>query len=168
MVEKSKTAMFDQPKGPQRHIRIVGEGTERMLRFHLTDNTRGEPPMWRREDIRSQEMTLTVEEVSPSTLRLWVQGSALLATNADAAKAERGFDVQLIGTIQFDRTKKSIDRFSVVAIGDHWGQGPLTGGARPGRQPLGVAFELASGKSAADLVPPQAGREIDAYLGRER
>ena len=141
---------------------------ERILRFHLTDNTRGEPPMWRREDIRSQELTLTVEEVSPATIRLKLEGSALLATNADVAKAERGFDVRLLGTLQYDRTKKSIERFSVVAVGDHWGQGSFTGGARPGRQPLGVAFELASGKSAADLVPPQAAREIDAYLGRGR
>ncbi|MSR55209.1 MAG: hypothetical protein EXS09_18260 [Gemmataceae bacterium] len=141
---------------------------ERILRFHLTDNTRGEPPMWRREDIRSQELTLTVEEVTPSTIRLRLDGSALLATNADAAKADRGFDVRLLGYIQFDRTKKLIKKFSVVAVGDHWGHGAFTGGARPGRQPLGVAFELSTGKSAADLVPPQAGREIDAYLGRGR
>jgi hypothetical protein len=31
-----------------------------------------------------------------------------------------------------------------------------------------MAFELAPGKSAADLVPPQAARAIDAYLGRGR
>src|SRR5262249_37071041 len=27
---------------------------ERIARFHLIDNTRGEPPMWRRQDIRSR------------------------------------------------------------------------------------------------------------------
>ena len=91
-----------------------------------------------------------------------------MANHADAAKAGRGFDVRLLGHIAFDRTKGTIDRFDVVAVGDHWGAGPYTGGARPGRQPLGIAFELSSGKSAADLVPPQAGREIDAYYGRGR
>src|SRR5437588_73498 len=35
---------------------------ERVLRFHLVDNTRGEPPSWRRDQVRSQELTLTVEE----------------------------------------------------------------------------------------------------------
>ena len=141
---------------------------ERMLRFHLIDNTRGEPPMWRREDIRSQELTLAVEEVTPAVVRLRLDGSVLLATRADAAKADRGFDARLLGYIQYDRAKKMIDRFDVVAVGDHWGEGRYTGGARPSRQPLGVAFELATGKSAADRVPPQAAREIDAYLGRGR
>lgn len=139
---------------------------ERILRFHLIDNTRGEPPMWRREDIRSQDLRLTVEEVTTASVKLRLEGAAVLATQADTAKADRGFDVRLLGHVQFDRTKKAIDRFDVVAVGEHWGQGTYTGGARPGRQPLGVAFELSLGKSAADLVPPQAAREIEVYLGR--
>jgi hypothetical protein len=141
---------------------------ERMLRFHLTDNTRGEPPMWRKEDIRSEALKLTVERATPALVKLRLDGSVLLATNADAAKAERGFDVQLSGRVDYDPAKKAIVRFDVVAVGDHWGSGPYTGGARPGRQPLGVAFELSNGKSAADLVPPQAAREIGAYFGRTR
>jgi hypothetical protein len=75
-------------------------------------------------------------------------------------------DVRLLGHIGIDRATRMIDRFDVVAVGDHWGQGTFTGGARPGRQPLGIAFELAGGKSAADLVPPQAAREINEYLGQ--
>jgi hypothetical protein len=141
---------------------------DRILRFHLTDNTRGEPPMWRREDVRLRNLTLTVEEVTPATVRLRLDGSALLATDKDAAKADRGFDVRLLGNVQYDRAKQRIDRFDVVAVGDHWGEGGYTGGARPGRQPLGIAFELAGGKAAADLVPPQAARQIDAYFGRDR
>jgi hypothetical protein len=141
---------------------------ERMLRFHLIDNTRGEPPMWRREDIRSRDMTLTVEEVTAGQVRLLLEGSALLSTNADADQADRGLDVRLLGHIDFDPGKKAIDRFDVVAVGDHWGDAVFTRGARPGRQPLGIVFELASGKSAADRVPPQAAREIDAYFGRAR
>ena len=139
---------------------------DRILRFHLTDNTRGEPPMWRPQDVRSQELTLTVEEVSDATVLLRLEGKALLATDADTAKADRGYDVRLLGHIRYDRAKKAIDRFDVVAVGDHWGVGAFTGGARPGKQPLGVAFELSPGKSAADLVPPQAAREIGVYLGR--
>jgi hypothetical protein len=141
---------------------------ERILRFHLIDNTRGEPPLWRREDVRAQKLTLTVEEVTPARIELRLDGSALLATEANAAKAARGFDVRLLGHLQYDREKQVLNRFDVVAVGDHWGHGPYTGGARPGRQPLGIAFELATGKGVADLVPPQATREIDVYFGRGR
>lgn len=141
---------------------------ERILRFHLIDNTRGEPPMWRKEDIRSHEITLVVDEATETRLSLRVEGSALLATSGDTDKADRGFDVRLLGYIGYDRVKKTIDRFDVAAVGDHWGDGTFTRGSRPGRQPLGVAFELASGKAATDLVPPQAAREIDNYMGRTR
>jgi hypothetical protein len=140
---------------------------ERILRFHLTDSTRGEPPMWRREEIRKQDLALVVEEVTPSAVLLRLEGSALLATEADASQASRGFDVQLLGYLRYQRADQRIERFDVVAVGDHWGSGPFTRGARPGRQPLGVAFQLASG-AAADLVPPQAAREVNAYFGRDR
>jgi hypothetical protein len=141
---------------------------ERILRFHLTDNTRGEPPMWRRKDIRRQELTLTVEEATPAATRLRLDGSALLSTGADLDEADRGFDVRLLGYIGYDRAARAIDRFDVVAVGDHWGRGPHTGRARPGRTPLGVAFVLANGKAAADLAPPQAIRDPDTYFGRGR
>jgi hypothetical protein len=138
---------------------------ERILRFHLTDNTRGEPPMWQREDIRAQQLGLTVEDATSGVVRLRLDGSVLLANTADVAKAGRGFAVHLLGHLAYNGARQALERFDVVAVGDHWGQGPFTRGARPGRQPLGIVFELASGTSAADLVPPQAAREIDAYLG---
>jgi hypothetical protein len=141
---------------------------ERMVRFHLIDNTRGEPPLWLREDIRSQDLTLTVEEATALGVTLRLEGSALLATNANPAKADRGYDVRLLGTIHYDAVKKAIDRFDVVAYGEHWGEGHFTLNPRPGRTPLGVAFELAAGDTAADRVPPQAARELDRYLGKER
>src|SRR5262249_61886665 len=36
----------------------------RIARFHLWDNTRGEPPAWGREGVRSLKLTLTVGDVS--------------------------------------------------------------------------------------------------------
>jgi hypothetical protein len=137
---------------------------DRIFRFHLLDNTRGEPNMWSREEVRSRAITLTVEESTPAGMRVRLEGSALMATHADSSQAERGYDVQLLGYIHYDVANKVIDRFDVVAAGDHWGEGNYTRGARPGRTPLGVAFELASGKSPADRVPPQAARDIGEYL----
>lgn len=141
---------------------------ERILRFHLIDNTRGEPPLWQRTEIRTQELTLTVEQVTATAMRFRLDGTAVLANRADVAKAERGFDARLVGWIGYDREKKIIDRFDIVAVGDHWGEGTYTRQARPGRMPLGVAFELADGKSAGAAVPPQGAREIRNYFGRDR
>lgn len=153
---------------PGERFPLLPAVAERILRFHLTDNTRGEPPMWKREDIRSQKLMLTVEDIRGSNVRVRLDGSVLLANWVDAAKDGRGFDVRLLGHIEYNRAKQVMERFEVVAVGDHWGEGSYTRGARPGRQPLGIVFELASGKSSADLVPPQAAREINAYFGRDR
>jgi hypothetical protein len=140
----------------------------RILRFHLIDNTRGEPPMWTAEDVRVSEMTLTVQEQAPGHVLLRLDGRALLATAPDPARAERGYDAALLGYVRYDRKSKRIDRFDVVALGDHWGQGTYTRGARPGRTPFGVAFELASGNKPGDTVPPQAAREEREYFAAER
>jgi hypothetical protein len=144
---------------------VPSQIAERILRFHLVDNTRGEPPMWRREDIRSSELTVTVEETSDAGIKLRLEGKALL-TAKTRNEAERGYDARLLGFITYDRQKDAITRFDLVAVGDHWGEGPFTGHARPGRTPLGIAFELATGKSPADAVAPQGAREVGEYFRR--
>ena len=101
-------------------------------------------------------MTLTVESADANSVKLRLDGATLLATGPDPAKAKRGYDAALLGYIEYDRAKDRLTRFDLVATGDHWGEGRFTGGARPGRKPMGVAFELARGDKPADAVPPQA------------
>jgi hypothetical protein len=137
----------------------------RLLRFHMMDNTRGEPPAWEKADVRASDLRLIVEEATPDRVRLRLEGSALLATAADPKKADRGFDVRLLGTLGYDRRKQVMDQFRVVAVGDHWGEGLYTGGARPGRTPLGIALDLADRTNPADLIPPQMARHVETYFG---
>jgi hypothetical protein len=138
----------------------------RILRFHLVDNTRGEPPMWRREDIRASDLTLTVEQVNAGGMLLRLDGRALLMTDPDETRAERGYDARLSGWLQYDAARQAFVRFDIVAVGEHWGEGRYTRGARAGRAPLAVAFELATGERPADRVPPQAARDAGGYFGR--
>ncbi len=57
----------------------------------------------------------------------------------------------------------------IVALGDHWGSGTFTGGARPGRTPLGIAISLADmEKDPAAKVPPQGSGWLDGYLEADR
>ena len=139
---------------------------ERILRFHLVDSTRGEPPMWRRGDIRKQEILVRIESVTVSTVRLRIYGTTLLATSAESHKADRGFDASILGYIEYQPHKQRITRFDMVAVGDHWGSGAHTRRrTRPGRTPLGVAFELTDGQAPADRVAPQAARGLGDYFG---
>ncbi len=130
---------------------------KRMLRYHLIDGTYGLASAWKRRDVQHAELTLTVEETTP-VLRMLLQGTALLDNGRDDSKGSHGFDAQLTGILEFDPAKEAFTRFDIVAVGDCWG-GDWEGNrfARPGRAPLGVAFELATGNVASDRVPPKGG-----------
>jgi hypothetical protein len=141
---------------------------ERIARFHLIDNTRGEPPMWQRREIRSRRLNLTVTEVAAGAVHLKLEGAVLLSTQAIPEQAQRGFDGQMLGYIIIDTSAKKITQFSLVALGEHWGRGQFTGKARPGRSLLGHVFELAQADASTDRIPPQAARDIGAYFGTGR
>ena len=140
---------------------------DRIVRFHLVDNTRGEPPFWARQQVRRAKLSLTVENVTPDGIELRLDGGALLATDADLSKADRGYEVRLRGELRYLPKKQTLDRFDVAAVGEHWGEGTFTRGARPGRSILGVAFGPIAGDKGADRVPPQAAREVNAYFGKD-
>jgi len=136
----------------------------RIARFHLVDNTRGEPPFWDRDAVRRHDMKLRVTTVNGDGIALQLTGATLVATAADLDRADRGFDARLTGYLHYDSRKKRIDRFDLVAVGDHWGEGRFNPKARPGKTPLGVAFELAKGDLPADRVPPQGARTLSEYF----
>jgi hypothetical protein len=136
----------------------------RIARFHLVDNTRGEPAFWERRQVHAAALKLTVEEAGAKLVRLRIDGSFLLANAADPLRAKRGFDARLLGYIRYDVAKQTISHFDLLAVGNHWGEGPYTPMARPGRAPLGIAFELSRGEAGADRIPPQAARDWQDYL----
>jgi hypothetical protein len=158
------------PLDPQKEqeIAIPAQLMYRLARYHLIDNTRGEPPMWARSEVRKAELKLNVAEITKDEVRLKLTGAFLLATDADIKTAKRGYDVSLLGEIRYDPATRKITKWNAVALGEHWGEGGYTGGARPGRTPFGVAFELADPTRPADRVPPQAIRESTAYYEADR
>jgi hypothetical protein len=137
---------------------------DRLVRYHLVDNTRGEPCFWEKHHVQKMNLTWTVEEVSDAGLRLRLEGNALLITKT----GQRGYDVQMLGRLRYNCKTQAITGFEVVAVGDHWGRGEFTPGERPGRQPLGIVIELSDGRNPADRVPPQAARDWEDYLGPSR
>ncbi len=141
---------------------------ERIARFHLIDNTRGEPPLWEKKELRKQSFALTVVKVSEDAIELQLGGDVLLCNDADPMKANRGYEATLYGKLVYQPSKQRFTAFDVVAIGEHWGDGDFTRkGTRPGKGLLGIAFGLADPANAADRVSPQGIRERNAYFGNE-
>lgn len=116
---------------------------QRMARFHLVDNTRGEPPMWKENEVRKVDVRLDKGKL---------QGTAHLET----ASGERGYQADLLGTVETKEGK--VTRFDVAVKGEFWGEGQFTRNAPKGKFPLAITFTLADGTDMADRVPPQAAR----------
>lgn len=115
----------------------------RMARFHLVDNTRGEPPMWEAEEIQSHEVFLD-EGILRGTVHLRNQSG------------ERSFRAEILGFVEVE--DEQVTRFDVVAKGLFRGEGEFTKEAPEGNFVIAMAFDLADGTDAADSIPPQGSR----------
>jgi hypothetical protein len=122
---------------------IPGSLQRKIARFHLVDNTRGEPPMWNADELKRIEMAINGETIT---------GRAHLET----AKGDRGYTAEFRGKIAHSDNK--ITRFDLVAKGMFWGTGQHTRTPPPGKFPLGISFRIADGNDIADEIPPQASR----------
>lgn len=130
--------------------RVASSLARRLARYHLVDNTRGEPPMWRKNE---------VEAVSLEITRGKLHGTVKLK----AESGDRGYECELLGVIEVK--KERVVRFDLVAKGDFWGEGRYTPRAPEGKFPLAVAFRLADGNDVADRIPPQGSRGwVDGYI----
>jgi hypothetical protein len=121
----------------------------RIVRYHLVDNTRGTPTGWTEADIKKLELTLR---------RGRLEGYAHLET----PRGERGYQAALLGFVQTENGK--VTRFDLVAHGQHWGEGTYTPRAPKGKFPLAVAFTLADTRDPLTKLVPDAVRCYADYL----
>jgi hypothetical protein len=122
----------------------------RIARYHLVDNTRGEPPMWEPSEVKQLE-----SEFSKGKLRAIVQ--------LETKSGKRAHRTELLGFVEVKEGK--VTRFDLVSKGEFRGQGPYTGNPPPGWFPFAVAFQLVNGKDTADRIPPQGSRGwVAGYL----
>jgi hypothetical protein len=141
---------------------------DRIARFHLVPRRAltSEDGILPRAMVKTATLTLTVEDVSPERLRLGLEGFVHTGSDFDAARATTpngpltfGFATPLCGILEYDRTGKKFVRFDIAAPGEVWGRwGDANGKSmtieRPGRSPIGFAFELARGDTPTDRIPP--------------
>jgi hypothetical protein len=115
----------------------------RLVRFHLVDNTRGEPPFWRADEVRKAEFALKDGRLT---------GTVHLETKSE----DRGFQAEVFGLVATE--KGAVTRFDVVAKGEFWGEGAFTRNAPKGKFPFAVAFTLTPKDDPGRNVPPGAAR----------
>lgn len=128
----------------------------RILRFHLVDATRGEPPFWSADEVTHGAVSLEVDD-DRTTVRV--------SCTFELGDEERGFAGALEGTLTVNTEAGTVETLDWVAHGDHWGEGRWNRGAREGRAPLAIAFQF---PFEGPAVPPQAARDLRGYLAPGR
>jgi hypothetical protein len=122
---------------------------QRIVRYHLVDNTRGTPTGWAASEIKKAEFTLDAGRI---------KGRVHLETT----DGKRGYKAELLGFVEVKEGK--VTRFDMVAHGEFWGQGTYTPGAPKGRFPLAIAFTLAEANDPLYNLVPDAVRCYADYL----
>ncbi len=146
---------------------------------------------WQPDSLRKGKLELSVQEVSPLTVRFRVHGSVVLSaksrlriypTGRYKKNLENRYDARVEGTLVYDRAKSKIIQWKMVALGDYTGA-MFTDREKKGRRigdtqwreatseapvPLGFAFKL---DNSAYEVPAQRRRPrsfVHAYIFRNR
>jgi hypothetical protein len=121
----------------------------RIAKFHLLDNTRGEPRSWKKNEIK--ECSLKVD----------AQGAISGNFSIVSEDGSMGYRGTIDGRLLVSGGR--LERFEALVLGKHWGESRYTRGARPGKAPLGQVFQLSDGKLARDRIPPQGIRWAPGY-----
>ncbi len=126
--------------------------TRRVTRFHLVDNTRGEPTFWRPNDVREADWNLEDGTLTGKVRLERVDGSS-------------GYDADVLGTIAFEEGE--LTQFDLVAKGQYWGAGRYTGQPPAGKFPVAVSFRLPKKLTVFDQIAPQGTKGWRRYLRPE-
>jgi hypothetical protein len=153
-----KALIPERPEPGKRFPAPDGVRDQLVRRFLNPTLAFGAVGAWRKEDVRAAELRLIVEEASPEHLQLRVEGHALLGKTFDPdLKVELkdgqpvgvGYEPRLWGHLKYNRKSGHFTRFEVVALGEYYGKlhGSFFDVYRPGRQPVGIVFQLAEENS---------------------
>lgn len=138
------------PAGPS--LKVPEPLVDRICRTSLVDLVRvgGNGNARKADDVLSRELTLTVTDASPGEYRMRVTGSARLATNDPGSGGPKRDDYRFSGEAVYDRRRKTFSTFAFVAFSE---TGHYDEIARK-TLPLGVCFELTTGETPTDRLPP--------------
>jgi hypothetical protein len=140
----------------------------RMARFHLTPQraTTSEGGIIHPKRVKEARLRLKVESVTPQIIHMKLEGRVHWGSDFESDKATtpngplaQGYATPIDGRLEYDLKMRAFTRFDIVALGDTWGRwGDANGRSmyveRPGRSPFGFAFELTSGDTPTDRIPP--------------
>lgn len=145
--------------------------SKRIVRFHLTDNVRGESDLWDSENVKVRSFQISRIADSPTLLTVKLKGSfsMLMPKRKRDEKPhlvpEMGYAGTLEGIFQIDKSRQKLTAAKIFASGEAWGESVYTIGAPKGKFPLKIAMVLADDANSREIAPQGLmGNERTEYL----
>ena len=136
--------------------------TQRLARFHLVDNARGQTLPFAPEEVLAATLEADVVAHDGDRVELRLHGSTraraegpwLLGDNLWKPRAEhpRGVMTKLLGNALWDASERRFLELELVALGRHWGRGPANGRGRDA-SPGPIGFHLQIPPDERPLAP---------------
>lgn len=138
---------------------------ERIARFHLVDNVRGQTLPFAREDVAGSRITTEITKVSETRVSFVIKGQTKGETDGTwlmgksdwtpTEKFPRGVTTEIVGYGSYDRETGHFTELRFVAWGERTGRTNLNG--RPkgdvGPAKIGWVFELVPQKASTRIAP---------------
>lgn len=130
---------------------------QRIARFHLLDNVRGQTPAWSLGKVRVALFHAWRERSEGGVVRLRLEGRGETGAPFSGPLQGTGFVGTMLGWMDYDVASATVTHFELVAVGQRWGATRYNGRQDDlAPSTLGIAFTLA-GSTPADRVAPTHG-----------
>lgn len=135
----------------------------RMARYHIIDNVRGQPDMWKGSEIKKAQLYARFVGSNQSKKCYELHGEFSQVTE----DGRRGLNISIDGRFEVPMGQTRLARFRAFGSGQAWGVSRFTEGAPTGRFPLLIAM-VEVDDEIAKVVPPEAmGEWADWYVNPE-
>jgi hypothetical protein len=134
---------------------------DRIVRFHLIDNVRGQTTPHETGSVQKAELTAEVLKVDGDLVSLRLKGESLVSSrgrwpvggfrdNRDPDEHELGMEMKLLGSAVYDFRSRRFVAFELVALGTRWGGTQFNSRTRDlERSPIGIALTLSQEERVA-------------------
>jgi hypothetical protein len=163
--DEARQFVPDSPRPGQEHV-VPKPLVERLVRFHLLDNVRGQTTPFPAAAVEEARLTARVTKVEGDTVALGLVGSTRAVARGNwsirgyrdmsrPTSQERGMEMKLLGHARYDRKEGRFVSFEVVAVGTRWGGTQYNGRGRDlDAAPFGALLTLA-GTARAERGAPE-------------
>lgn len=142
-------AMFDALQSSH-SANLKSTFLKRIGRFHLVDGVRGTPTLWNKSELQECFGKVSVIERSANMLVAQISARFRMSTRSQTRK----YSGSLNGLIVFDNKSRLWKEVTMLATGQHFGNGIYTPNAPKGNYRLLTGFQLSSGETGR-IVPPE-------------